>query len=92
MGVSISRLRKDVNEIHKALGETIALYPDNAVEITKKVNEIISMFRDSELYILNESNLSEIGMERLTKILEDAKRINAEYEIFLKMVSLSRID
>jgi hypothetical protein len=91
MGVSISRLRKDVNEIHKTLGETIVLYPDNAVEITKKVNGIISMFRDSELYILNESNLSEIGMERLTKILEDAKKINAAYETFLKMVGYSRI-
>jgi hypothetical protein len=92
MAVSISRIRKDVNEICKTLGETIVLYPDKAVEITKKVNEIISMFRESELYFLNESGLSEMDMDRLTDILKDAKKINTEYENFLKMVSYSRID
>jgi hypothetical protein len=92
MAVSISRIRKDVNEIHKTLGERVVLFPDKAVEITRKVNEIIKMYQDSKLFYLNEDGLSEDNLDELAIILDDAKKINAEYEKFLKMVSLSRID
>jgi hypothetical protein len=92
MAVSINRIRKDVSEIHKTLGERIVFYPDNAVEITKKVNEIISRYRESELFILHEPNLAERDMDRLTEILEDARKINIEYESFLKMVGLERMN
>jgi hypothetical protein len=92
MAVSISRIRKDVDEIKKTLGDRIILYADNAVEITRKVNEIISMFRESELFIMVEPHLAEMDIDRLTNVLKDVKNINAEYEKFLKMVGLSRID
>jgi hypothetical protein len=92
MAVSISRIRKDIEEIKKTLGDRIILYADNAVEITRKVNEIIGMFRESELFIMVEPRLAEMDIDRLTNVLKDVKNINAEYEKFLKMVGLSRID
>jgi hypothetical protein len=92
MAVSISRIRKDVEEIKKVLGERIILYADNAVEITRKVNEIISMFRESELFMMSEPRLAEMDIDRLTYVLKDVTNINIEYEKFLKMVGLSRID
>jgi hypothetical protein len=92
MAVSISRIRKDIEEIKKTLGERITLYVENSVEITREVNKIIGMYRDSELYLLNEAGLPGMDLDRLTEILKDAVRINTEYEIFLKMVGLSRID
>jgi hypothetical protein len=92
MAVSISRIRKNIEGIQKTLGDRIIYYADNAVEITQKVNEIISMYRDSKLVYLAESNLAEMDIDRLTNVLKDVKNINAEYEKFLKMVGLSRID
>jgi hypothetical protein len=92
MVVSISRIRKDIEEIKKTLGDRIILYADNAVEITRKVNEIIGMFRESELFMMSEPRLAEMDIDRLTNVLKDVRNINAEYEKFLKMVGLSRID
>jgi hypothetical protein len=84
MAVSVSRIRKDVNEILKTLGERIVFYADKAVEITQKVNEIIDMYHKSNLFILNEDNLANRRLDELTEIVRDAERINIEYEKFLK--------
>jgi hypothetical protein len=92
MAVSISRIRKDIEEIKKELGERIIYYPDNAVEITRKVNEIISLYSNSELLYLHEPGIAEMGMDRLAEVLKDAKKINFKYENFLKMVGLERLD
>jgi hypothetical protein len=92
MAVSISRIRKNIEGIQKTLGDRIIYYADNAVEITQKVNEIISMYRDSKLVYLTESNLAEMDMDRLTEVLKDAKKLNIEYEGFLKMIGLMRAD
>jgi ArsR family metal-binding transcriptional regulator len=92
MAVSINRIRKDINEILKTLGERVVLFPDKAIEITNKVNEIIDMYRDSCLLYLVEENLSKDSLEELTRIINDAVKINTEYEKFLKMVGLSRMD
>jgi hypothetical protein len=92
MAVSISQIRKDVDEIKKTLGDRIILYADNAVEITRKVNEIIGMFRESELFMMSEPHLAEMDIDRLINVLKDATNINIEYEKFLKTVGLLRIN
>jgi hypothetical protein len=92
MAVSISRIRKDIEEIKKTLGERIIYYPDNAVAITCRVNEIISLYSSSELLYLHEPGIAEMDMDRLTEVLKDAKKLNFEYENFLKMVGLERIN
>jgi hypothetical protein len=90
MAASINQILKNINGIHKTLGERIVFYPNNAIEITKKVNEIISMYQGSTLLTLVESHLAEKGLDMLTEILNDAKEIDGEYEKFLKMVGLGR--
>jgi ABC-type uncharacterized transport system ATPase subunit len=92
MAVSISQLLKNINGIHKTLGERVVFYPDNAIEITNKVNKILSMYRKSSLLVLDESRLAEKELDKLTEILNDAKEINVEYEKFLKMIGLERIN
>lgn len=91
MAVSISQITKDIKEIHKTLGERIVFYTDDAVKITRKVNEIVNLYRNSSLFILDNSRLSEIGMDRLSEVLKDAINLNVEYEKFLKMVGLARL-
>jgi hypothetical protein len=44
MAVSVNQIRKDVERINHTLGDRIIYYPDNVVEITKKVNEILQMY------------------------------------------------
>jgi hypothetical protein len=92
MEVSVSRIRNDVNKILKILGERIIFYPDKAVEITRKVNEIIDMYSKSNLFILNEDGLANKRLDKLSEIVKDTEKINIEYEKFLEMVGLSRND
>jgi hypothetical protein len=90
MAVSISKVRKNINEIQKTLGERIVFYADNAVEITKKVKEIISMYKDSKILYLDEDNLAKMEIDQLSEVLKDAIKINNEYEKFLRMVGITR--
>jgi hypothetical protein len=92
MSVSISIIRKNVNEIQKTLGDRTIFYADNAVEITKKVKEIISMYKDSKIFYLDEVNLAKMEINQLSNVLQDAIKINIEYEKFLKMVGVSRVN
>jgi hypothetical protein len=92
MAVSISQIRKNINEIQNTLGNRIILYVDNAIEITQQVKEIISMYKDSKIFYLDEANLAKLGIDQLSNVLKDAIKINDEYEKFLKMIGLSRVD
>jgi hypothetical protein len=92
MAVSISQIRKNINEIQNTLGNRIILYVDNAIEITQQVKEIISMYKDSKIFYLDEANLAKLGIDQLSNVLKDAIKINDEYEKFLKMIGFSRVD